>query len=95
MVENGKNMLTLYTIHIYLNDSIAENAKAELLGGATSFLSADHRQRLDVDPAVGRVLIFQHRKLYHSGDDVLRGTKYTIRTDLLYEQTHREDGTPC
>ena len=36
-------------------------------------------------PEAGRVLIFQHRDLVHSGDDVLNGVKYTMRTDLMYE----------
>lgn len=50
---------------------------AELLrGGATTF--HDRRggsKRMDVDPKVGRVLIFQHQKLQHSGDDVKAGIK--------------------
>lgn len=43
------------------------------------------RHRLDVDPKAGRVLVFQHRRLLHSGDTVAAGTKYTMRSDLLYE----------
>lgn len=38
----------------------------------------------DVLPKAGRILLFQHRDLIHSGDDVISGTKYTMRTDLLY-----------
>lgn len=58
---------------------------AELQGGATSFLSRDERRKMDVDPKAGRVLIFQHRNLYHSGDNVLSGIKYTMRTDIMHE----------
>jgi hypothetical protein len=58
---------------------------AELVGGATSFLSGDSKRRVDVDPKAGRVLIFQHRRLFHCGDDVVKGTKYTVRTDIVYE----------
>ncbi|KAK3903825.1 hypothetical protein C8A05DRAFT_14220, partial [Staphylotrichum tortipilum] len=76
---------TLFTVHLYLNDSKAEVPGAELVGGATTFFSSDEKRRLDVNPKAGRVLIFQHRRLYHSGDDVLAGTKYTMRTDILYE----------
>ena len=54
-------------------------------GGATTFHSNDMARRLDVDPKAGRVLIFQHRGLLHSGDEVLEGIKYTMRTDLLFE----------
>lgn len=50
---------------------------AELLrGGATTFHSRrSEDRRIDVDPKAGRVLIFQHRKLLHSGDDVKAGIK--------------------
>lgn len=56
-----------------------------LRGGATTFHSYNERRRLDVDPKAGRVLIFQHRNLFHSGDDVTAGIKYTMRSDLMYE----------
>lgn len=55
-----------------------------LRGGATTFHSRDMKERLDVDPKVGRVLIFQHRRLLHSGDDVVEGIKYTMRSDLMF-----------
>ena len=64
-----------------------EEGKPEKLlrGGATTFHSAKTSERLDVDPMIGRVLIFQHRHLLHSGDDVKSGIKYTMRSDLMYE----------
>jgi len=81
-----KIAMTLFTVHLYLNDSVAEaGEEAELIGGATSFLSRDEKRKIDVNPKAGRVLIFQHRRLYHSGDEVLAGTKYTMRTDIMYE----------
>ena len=81
----------MFTIHLYLNDSKAEAGEdAELIGGATSFFSRDEKIKIDVDPKAGRVLIFQHKKLLHSGDDVLAGTKYTVRTDILYEFINTE-----
>ncbi|OIW23613.1 hypothetical protein CONLIGDRAFT_719229 [Coniochaeta ligniaria NRRL 30616] len=84
--EPGKDIKTLFTLHLYLNDSKQTvGDRAELQGGATSFLSRDERRKMDVDPKAGRVLIFQHRNLYHSGDDVLSGIKYTMRTDIMYE----------
>ncbi len=75
-------------MHLYLNDSVAEadpGSTADLIGGATSFLSTIEDFKVDVDPKAGRVLIFQHERLYHSGDDVIQGTKYTMRTDIMYE----------
>ncbi|GJC79656.1 hypothetical protein ColLi_02494 [Colletotrichum liriopes] len=84
--EDGSVYRTHHTVHLYLNDSVAEvgKDKADLVGGATTFLSADEKRRVDVDPKAGRVLIFQHKRLYHCGDDVVKGTKYTMRTDILY-----------
>ncbi|KAL8909077.1 MAG: hypothetical protein Q9207_000411 [Kuettlingeria erythrocarpa] len=77
--------ISYYTLHLYLNEPESA-APGEDTGGATRFhsLSWDESQYLDVKPKVGRVLIFQHRNLLHSGDDVISGTKYTLRTDLMY-----------
>jgi hypothetical protein len=38
-----------------------------------------------VNPKAGSVLIFQHKGLFHEGSKVTKGTKYTMRTDILYE----------
>ncbi|KAJ1556771.1 hypothetical protein HK405_001854 [Cladochytrium tenue] len=46
---------------------------------------ADADAKLRVECKAGRVLIFQHNDLPHEGEEVLEGTKYTIRTDILYE----------
>ncbi|KAH6655928.1 hypothetical protein BKA67DRAFT_498728, partial [Truncatella angustata] len=84
--DDDKVIRTHFTLHLYLNDSKAQGGDdADLEGGATSFLSSDELRKLDVDPKAGRVLIFQHQRLYHSGDDVKAGTKYTVRTDIMYE----------
>jgi hypothetical protein len=72
-----------YTVHLYLNES----TKSEpLKGGATRFHSRDMRKHYDVDPKVGRVLVFQHNYLLHSGADVKEGFKYTMRTDIMFKQ---------
>ncbi|KAI2466429.1 hypothetical protein F4781DRAFT_353329 [Annulohypoxylon bovei var. microspora] len=87
VTADGHAVMTHYTLHLYLNDSRQEvGEKSELVGGATSFLSPNQERRVDVDPKAGRILIFQHRRLYHSGDDVKAGTKYTMRTDIMYRQ---------
>jgi hypothetical protein len=103
--EDGSQR-SFYTIHLYLNDSAqalgipegkeskdTEDKPAELLrGGATTFHSIKSKSRLDVDPKAGRVLIFQHRSLMHSGDDVTAGIKYTMRSDLMYQfETDRKE----
>ncbi|KAM3425686.1 hypothetical protein BST61_g7623 [Cercospora zeina] len=92
-----KKERSYFTMHLYLNNggvpSKEELAKMSveeqenvLVGGATTFHrpNMDRNKDIDVLPKTGRILIFQHRNLLHSGDDVLRGTKYTMRTDLMY-----------
>ncbi|RYP31938.1 hypothetical protein DL767_005479 [Monosporascus sp. MG133] len=92
--EDGSVLRTHFTLHLYLNDSRQEVGKeADLVGGATSFLSGDEKKKMDVDPRAGRVLIFQHARLYHSGDDVKKGIKYTMRSDLLYRLRTEEEPT--
>ncbi|EKG11592.1 hypothetical protein MPH_11085 [Macrophomina phaseolina MS6] len=68
-----------------------------LKGGATTFHAPENlwqlssvARRVDVVPKVGRVLIFQHRNMAHSGDDVLVGVKYTMRTDVMYAKEVEE-----
>lgn len=95
--EDGSQQ-SFFTAQLYLNDS-AQVLEAEgkgnispdtLRGGATPFHSSNREKRLDVDPKAGRVLIFQHRRLYHSGDEVTAGVKYTMRTDIMYELKKEE-----
>jgi len=76
--------VSFYTLHLYLNDSVAAGGEVE--GGATTFHSKNMKRSLNVDPKMGRVLIFQHAYLLHSGQEVQRGVKYTMRTDLMYRR---------
>ncbi|KAF7522627.1 hypothetical protein PCG10_007347 [Penicillium crustosum] len=56
-----------------------------LLGGATSFMAGmNSKESIRIFPKTGSVLIFQQRNLFHGGDDVFRGVKYTVRTDVMY-----------
>lgn len=57
------------TFIIYLND--------DYQGGATEFAWETIR------PTAGSVLVFPHR-LRHQGAKVLAGTKYVLRTDVMY-----------
>ncbi|KAF4629587.1 hypothetical protein G7Y89_g8563 [Cudoniella acicularis] len=70
----------------------AVDPRTELLrGGATTFHANYSDERTDVDPKIGRVLIFQQKGLLHSGDDVTAGIKYTMRSDLMYTIDARDD----
>lgn len=76
---NGEE--SLYTFMVYLNDGCT--------GGDTQFnLSRHGGIRMDdpvlrVTPAAGKALLFRHRIL-HTGAVVLAGTKYVLRTDVMY-----------
>lgn len=62
------------TYMVYLND-VSE-------GGETYFPA----YATNIRPAAGRALFFQH-SLLHEGRPVARGTKYALRTDVLYSIT--------
>ena len=72
-----------YTLHLYLNGGMQ--------GGATTFHAWDMERQIDINPKVGRVLIFQQRDLLHSGADVEGGLKYTLRTDLMYKKADKKE----
>ena len=98
------NQRSFFTLHLYLNDSkqsrqkdlqaSIDNTQEDsniLIGGATTFYSQDLQSRVDVDPKVGRVLLFQQKGLLHSGDEVKEGVKFTMRSDLMYEMDLGDD----
>ena len=71
----NERQITLHTVLAYFNDDFE--------GGETVF-----QEQLDrvVAPRAGMVAIFQH-KLRHEGRPVLRGSKYAMRSDVIYETT--------
>jgi hypothetical protein len=86
--------MSFFTFHLYLNGngetsdaSLSENDQLD--GGATTFHSHNLMRKYDVFPKTGRVLIFQHRNLWHSGNDVVRGMKYTMRSDIMYKRLNK------
>ncbi|KAG6812583.1 hypothetical protein H0H92_002052 [Tricholoma furcatifolium] len=70
------------TVQIYLNEK-------DLFGGATRIFDK-HEGYFDVEPKVGRVLIFEQGPFLHSGEEVERGLKYTMRTDFLFIRASRQ-----
>ncbi|KAK5104560.1 hypothetical protein LTS08_002451 [Lithohypha guttulata] len=90
VTPDGKE-ISFLTVHLYLNgqeDRITEGVHQStqpLRGGATRFFGFKNNH-YDVIPARGAVLVFQHRGLYHSGEEVEKGTKYTARTDVMYRK---------
>lgn len=58
-----------------------------LVGGATRFFSCKYTGKyMDINPERGACLVFQHRGLLHSGEEVEQGVKYTVRSDVMYEK---------
>lgn len=68
-----QHRITLHTVLAYFNDDFE--------GGETRF-----QEQLEqvVRPRRGMVVIFQH-KLRHEGCEVRRGSKYAMRSDVIYE----------
>ena len=62
---------SLLTFMVYLNEGFG--------GGATEF---EHRS---VVPETGHALVFEHG-LRHQGAEVTHGTKYVLRSDILFER---------
>ncbi|KAI4088516.1 MAG: hypothetical protein LQ344_006030 [Seirophora lacunosa] len=80
--QEGK--ISFFTLHLYLNEPDEDSM---LEGGATTFHASDWSGRkFDVVPKIGRVLLFQQKGLLHSGADVKRGIKFTMRTDVMYKK---------
>jgi len=64
------------TVLIYLNEGFE--------GGATTFFDED-KNAIPVVPEMGSVVVFQH-DLWHEGSPLESGTKYAIRTDVMYRK---------
>ena len=69
--QRGPGERSQYTLMVYLNEDFE--------GGGTSFGSEV------VTPATGKLLAFLHRQR-HQGDEVSRGVKYVLRTDVMYRR---------
>jgi hypothetical protein len=67
--EDG--LISEWTLLIYLND--------EFEGGRTIF-----RDSAVIVPKTGSALLFIH-KTWHEGEEIIKGTKYALRSDVLYE----------
>jgi Rps23 Pro-64 3,4-dihydroxylase Tpa1-like proline 4-hydroxylase len=65
--------ITLHTVLVYFNDNFE--------GGHTRFTE---QLEETVHPSPGLVAVFQH-KVRHEGCEVLSGTKYAMRTEVVFE----------
>ncbi len=69
--ENGER--SEFTFLIYLND--------DFTGGHTGFFAPE---AFNVQPRTGSLLLFHHPQL-HEGAIIETGTKYVLRSDVMYE----------
>ncbi|KAL3842489.1 hypothetical protein ACJMK2_020495 [Sinanodonta woodiana] len=72
--ENGER--SYITVQLYLNEGFQ--------GGSTTFIGHSEKDRVEVVPKTGSVLVFQH-DIYHEGSLLKEGRKYAVRTDVMYE----------
>lgn len=70
------------TIQIYLGDEEVEGGATRIFGGRRN-----DQAFVDIEPKKGRVLIFQQRGLFHSGEEVTKGVKYAVRSDFMFRHT--------
>jgi hypothetical protein len=77
--DNGER--SQLTFMVYLNE-VTE-------GGATNFYCRDGRPRWQVRPECGKALVFKHLQL-HEGAPVVRGRKYVLRTDVMYQRVGKD-----
>ncbi|KAF8811376.1 hypothetical protein BYT27DRAFT_7184854 [Phlegmacium glaucopus] len=78
-LELPDGRMSRVTVQIYLGEE-------EVEGGATR-ISGRRRAFVDIEPEKGRVLIFQQRGIFHSGEEVTKGLKYALRTDFMFRHT--------
>ncbi|KAL2003097.1 hypothetical protein VTN02DRAFT_5041 [Thermoascus thermophilus] len=67
----------------------AADPSGKLLGGATSFMVGFDEAAVRIFPKTGSALVFQQNNMFHAGDDVYRGVKYTMRTEIMYRKSNR------
>mmetsp|Transcript_5129 Transcript_5129/g.16305 ORF Transcript_5129/g.16305 Transcript_5129/m.16305 type:complete len:263 (-) Transcript_5129:520-1308(-) len=78
--DNGE--ASFITLMIYLND--------DFRGGETSFLDIASDAKVLHKPLTGQILLFQHN-IYHSGEELTRGQKYALRTDVMFARVDKKE----
>ncbi|KAL7467652.1 hypothetical protein ACHAXS_007894 [Conticribra weissflogii] len=85
------DMTSLLTVLVYLNDGGGKNFN----GGETFYLdsvSPKHRDgEISIVPSCGKAVVFEH-DLYHTSVPLGFGTKYVLRTDVLFDTNTLRSG---
>lgn len=83
--SRGESERSQLTFMVYLND--------DFRGGETRFYDENRELHLTVRPAGGMALVFVHLQL-HEGAPVIDGSKYVLRTDVMYALRAQTEETP-
>lgn len=75
--QRNADEISWMTFLVYLNSDFA--------GGHTRFDLAGEPAPVVVEPEQGTALVFMHDRL-HAGEEVTHGTKYVLRTDVMYRR---------
>jgi len=79
-MSDDEKEISYYTVQLYSNGD-----QETLKRWSHTFLAqAGDGVYIDVDPRMGRVLVFEQGDLIHSGEEVTSGIKYNIQVDMLY-----------
>ena len=70
--QASEKEISLFSVLVYLNNNF--------VGGETRFME---QLEASIKPEIGKVAVFQH-KVRHEGCEVTSGTKYAMRTDVMY-----------
>ncbi|CAF4566427.1 unnamed protein product [Rotaria sp. Silwood1] len=74
--EDGSGEKSMLTVQLYLNEGYK--------GGETTFIHhTASSKNVPCVPRTGMVLIFSHH-IVHEGSKLIKGRKYTVRTDVMY-----------
>jgi hypothetical protein len=76
---------SVFTLHLYLNEGSD--------GGETIFYHPTHfgkEKQFKCVPKKGRIAVFRQYQFEHCGAQVKSGTKYTVRTDIMYRNYEDE-----
>uniref|UniRef100_A0A7S4AML0 Fe2OG dioxygenase domain-containing protein n=1 Tax=Pseudo-nitzschia australis TaxID=44445 RepID=A0A7S4AML0_9STRA len=98
--ESGTGSTSYITVLLYLNDGGGNNnddSDRDFGGGETEFLSQhehEHSNSINgtakIIPMAGSVVLFEH-DLFHRGCPLLWGTKYVLRTDIVFADRANAD----
>ncbi|KAJ6529166.1 hypothetical protein DFH09DRAFT_1045312 [Mycena vulgaris] len=78
---------TFYTVQLYLPSDSSGSPESFLPPGGGSTRFWDQKENYaDVEALPGRMLVFQHDELGHTGEEVTEGVKCAVRSDILYEK---------